>query len=237
MTARCRGWHTGPIAPGPPRPSASPPRQARSRASTERLLDAAQALVAEGGYAEATLAAIGARAGYSRGLVSTRFGSKEALLWALVERVTKGWVWGLIDPPDAGTGLEQLVASIDRIADDALADPVGLRVLQRLIFEATGPATALQEQFTRSLRAMHDGLATMIRHGIADGSIRADVDARLEAQLLLATLRGISYQWFLYPDDVDLRRLHDGLVDHMVRHLGTSVNSAARRCPAPRDRR
>lgn len=204
--------------------------------STQRLLDAAQALVAERGYTEATMVSIGERAGYSRGLVSSRFGSKETLMWALVERITAGWVWQLVDPPVAETGLEQVTAVIDLIAADAIDDPIGLRVLQRLIFEAAEPAAELQERFARSMRRMEDGVAAMIASGTRDGSIRADVEPTLEAALVLASLRGISYQWFLYPDAVDLRRLHDGLVDQVVRHLSTDLNSWERRCQAPPDR-
>jgi len=47
------------------------------------LLDAAADLIAEGGYEAMTLAAVGERAGYSRGLVTARFGSKDQLLEAL----------------------------------------------------------------------------------------------------------------------------------------------------------
>ena len=51
--------------------------QERSDLSTARLLDAAAELIEEGGYEAMTVAAVGERAGYSRGLVTARFGSKE----------------------------------------------------------------------------------------------------------------------------------------------------------------
>ena len=52
----------------------------RSERSTRALLDAAGEVIAEVGYGNMTLAAVGERAGYSRGLVTARFGSKEKLL-------------------------------------------------------------------------------------------------------------------------------------------------------------
>ncbi|MEZ5297594.1 MAG: helix-turn-helix domain-containing protein [Ilumatobacteraceae bacterium] len=65
-------------------------RQAeRSHRSSEALLDAAAELISEGGLGSMTFAAIGDRAGYSRGLVTARFGSKAGLVGALVRRV-----WG-----------------------------------------------------------------------------------------------------------------------------------------------
>ena len=44
----------------------------RSELSTRRLLDAAGELIVEGGYEAMTLAAVGERAGYSRGLPAHR---------------------------------------------------------------------------------------------------------------------------------------------------------------------
>jgi len=66
-------------------------KQARAEVSTRRLLDAARDLIAEVGYHRATLALIAQRAGYSHGLVTRRFGSKENLLYVLVERMTVTW--------------------------------------------------------------------------------------------------------------------------------------------------
>src|ERR1043165_2062786 len=63
----------------------------RTALSEDRLLGAALLLISERGYDRTTLQAIGDAAGYSRGLVSHRFGSKEGLLWALLERMFGHW--------------------------------------------------------------------------------------------------------------------------------------------------
>src|SRR5258705_6333594 len=61
-------------------------RQAERRAQSERrLLDAATQLIAEQGFSNTTLAQIGAKAGYSRGLVNERFGSKRELVKVLAD--------------------------------------------------------------------------------------------------------------------------------------------------------
>src|SRR5205085_5012871 len=59
----------------------------RVEASDRALIDAAIALIAERGYDRTTLAGIGERAGYSRGLVTQRFGNKENLLWAILRQI------------------------------------------------------------------------------------------------------------------------------------------------------
>jgi AcrR family transcriptional regulator len=63
-----------------------PPQQARTRASLERILDAAEALIAERGFDGASIADIAQRAKSSVGGVYRRFRDKEGLLLALHER-------------------------------------------------------------------------------------------------------------------------------------------------------
>jgi AcrR family transcriptional regulator len=192
------------------------PQQDRSHESTRRLLDAAAELVAERGYADATVAEIGKRAGYSRGLVSARFGSKETLMWALVQRASDAWFQNLLDPPRNGTARDQLLALVRTIGEHGVRDPLWLRVLERLIFEASGE---LRERFVASQRRMESSFRDILTRGINDCSIRGDIDAGVEAALLVATLRGISYQWFLYPDEVDILRLHEALVAQLDARL------------------
>lgn len=78
-----------------------PPQQLRSRETLDRILDAAEQLVAEKGFEDATVAEVARRAGSSVGAFYNRFRDKDGLLYALYERY-----------------LEQAVAT----ADDAL-DP------------------------------------------------------------------------------------------------------------------
>jgi AcrR family transcriptional regulator len=63
-----------------------PPRQARSQETLERILDAAEALVAEKGFEDSPVAEIVQRAGSSVGAFYARFHDKDGLLHALYER-------------------------------------------------------------------------------------------------------------------------------------------------------
>ena len=60
-----------------------PPQQARSQETLERLLDAAETLVAEKGFDDTPVAEVARRAGSSVGAFYTRFPDKDALLHAL----------------------------------------------------------------------------------------------------------------------------------------------------------
>lgn len=63
-----------------------PPRQKRSQAAMERILEAAQQLIAEEGIAGFTLNAVAARAGVAVGTVYQRFANKEDLLVSAQQR-------------------------------------------------------------------------------------------------------------------------------------------------------
>ncbi len=67
-------------------PALRTPLQARSQDSLERMLEAAEALIAEQGFARATMAEIARRARSSVGAVYARFRDKDALLTCLHER-------------------------------------------------------------------------------------------------------------------------------------------------------
>jgi AcrR family transcriptional regulator len=170
----------------------------RSERSTRALLDAAGEVIADVGYENMTLAAVGERAGYSRGLVTARFGSKEKLLQALVERMTTRWTHKNVLPRTAGrTGLEGVVVLLDAIRGQAERDPRALRVLYALMFEALGPNTDLRAHFVEFHRAMRSDITRLVRRGVRDGSIRAGADPAAEAVLIVGGLRGVAYQWAL----------------------------------------
>src|SRR5262245_38936796 len=83
-------------SPEPRVPAGAPRARRRTQhervaESDRRMLAAALRLIGERGYRGTSLAAIGEAAGYSRGLVHERFGSKAGLLWALVKQILRVW--------------------------------------------------------------------------------------------------------------------------------------------------
>ena len=63
-------------------------QEVRRTEAEQRLVAAAAEMVGEVGPSRVTLANVGERAGYSRGLATHHFGSKGALMQRLVETVT-----------------------------------------------------------------------------------------------------------------------------------------------------
>ena len=78
------------------------PRQSRSALSTTAILDAAAALIASQGIAATTIAAVAGGAGSSVGAIYFRFGDKERLVAAVLQRV-----------------IDEIVREITALLDDA----------------------------------------------------------------------------------------------------------------------
>jgi AcrR family transcriptional regulator len=64
--------------------AAPPPATRKRRQTVRRLIEAANAVVAEKGFQRASLEEIAARAGLTKGAVYSNFESKEHLFWAVV---------------------------------------------------------------------------------------------------------------------------------------------------------
>ncbi|MDX3227353.1 TetR/AcrR family transcriptional regulator [Streptomyces sp. ME19-01-6] len=73
----------------PPRGALRDPKQDRSRATRQRLLEAAVACLAERGWARSTVAVVAERAGVSRGAAQHHFPTREDLFTAAVQHVAE----------------------------------------------------------------------------------------------------------------------------------------------------
>ncbi len=185
---------------------APPPnkQQQRTQRSTNALLQAASELIVEGGFDALTFAAIGERAGYSRGLVTARFGSKDGLVDALIDRIVNTWNTRNVLPHTRElSGRDAMVRVIEAIRRQAERDPRGLRVLYALAFEAIGPHEELRLRMLKLHEGMRTDFSAIIRRGKRDGSVAAHVADDREAELIIAGLRGIGFQWLLDSSDFD----------------------------------
>jgi AcrR family transcriptional regulator len=176
-------------------------QQQRSDTSTRRLLESAGELISEVGYAGMTLAAVGERAGYSRGIVTIKFGSKANLLAAVVDRITNGWSHKRWLPLLSDkNGLDGFLALISAISEEFQRDTKGVKLLYALMFEAVQSNEDLRAEFVEFHRTQRADLAEILRRGKKDGSIHSDINVDDEAAAVVSGLRGIGYQWILDPE-------------------------------------
>jgi AcrR family transcriptional regulator len=180
-----------------PRRTQTERRQAAERA----LLTAAARLFARRGIDTTSLAEIGDEAGYSRGLVNHRFGSKAALVERLAELAQGDFVHALRRPApgeEADTLLAIISAYVDRAAQSA-AESRAFFVMWGAAFPEDSP---LRPVFIAGDRRFRDGIEALVRAGQSHGSIDAAVDPQGFAAAFVALLRGIGAQAVVDPAGV-----------------------------------
>jgi AcrR family transcriptional regulator len=213
---------TEPATGTPARPRRT---QEERRAHTEAaLLGAAADLVVEAGVAALTLARVGERAGYSRGIVTHHFGSKQALLEALAHSAQSGFVTGLEDIPP---GLEHLL----RLVTGYIGALAGAGMASRafLLLWASAPTSPeLAPIFAERDARFRADLRADVDRGIADGSVRPEVEPDAVAVAVVGQLRGVSMQHQLDPTAVDTARVGALLADTWRRALHTGAEPQPR---------
>ncbi|MEX0408375.1 TetR/AcrR family transcriptional regulator [Aquibium sp. LZ166] len=188
----------------PDHPPARRTQQERREQTERKVIAAATALVAEQGSRALTLAKVGAAAGYSRGIVSHHFGSRENLLRAVMRDAQ---AFSLPAPgASAGAWLAGMVSAY-------LRNVTNQRPAARAFLQMWGEAIA-RDPVLMPLYAEQDArfrrlLADKVREGIRDGSVRPDADPEAMAVSLLGLLRGIALQLISTPAPTRVKAIID----------------------------
>jgi AcrR family transcriptional regulator len=161
--------------------------QRQRRDETERrLLDATASLVAAGGSRAVTLQEVGRLAGYSRGIVNHMFGTKEALLAALVT----GAQQRVGPPPMSSPGLDRLRQRTARYIGQISAGDDHARAFLLLWAESVGATPQLRAMFAERDNLFAREIREDLAAGITDGVIRPETDVEATILALIAVLRG-----------------------------------------------
>ena len=168
------------------------------QASLESLLDAALRLFVSQGYRSTNLEQIAGAARLTKGAVYFYFGSKEAVLVALLERVRRIVVDDAIAVVAAArpTPTDKLVAYIHYQANLGIThrDEVLLLLLMGLEFKERGGDG--QDFLARLYKRQCSFIEALVKAGQAAGEFRTDVRAKELASIVLATHDGTFLEWF-----------------------------------------
>lgn len=179
-------------------------QQERVQDSTRLLFRAAADLIAEVGFDAATAAEIGRRAGFSRSMVRARFGSKQQLLEAILTETYQSLL--LVAQPDSASGLQRVLARIGATAALLEESPALVRIIFTIEFQAAGNDSALTERVAHRVTSLRADILAAITAGLADGSVRADINADSASHGIVADGIGTAFIWLVNPaDDMDLR--------------------------------
>lgn len=209
----------------PPVQSLMPRRtQAERRAESEnRLLAAAAEIIASEGYLAATLERVGERAGFSRGLASRKYGSKDGLIEAVIWRVS-AHVHEQVDLAIAGVAdpLEQLLRLFDRFVELVLSD-TSVRAYFVLFSAMIANRLDTRPVFDEVQQRFGERISALIGEAQATGAIPAAIPAPHAAFMVGCLLAGISIETAVdYPIDgeSDPVALRVDLVAMLRRALG-----------------
>lgn len=182
-----------------------PPAQRR-----EALIAAAIRVIAAEGMAGATTRAVAAEAGMSLASLHYVFGSRDALLQAVIEQVVEAEaraaedVLAVFDAHGSAISLDALLATgLDHFIDGLLASPDDELALAELTIHArrAGMTELLDEQRRIYLAAAGRTLARAAAHAGAEWTVPLPEVAKL----LTTQLDGITYSWLAHRDEASAR--------------------------------
>lgn len=205
----------------------------RRRQSERALVDAAIAIVAESGVGALTFEAIGEKSGYSRGLVTQRFGSKRGLIDAMIEQL-HGEMQTMIAARgiEALPGLEAVLLWTDLYLREVFHNE-RLQTYFKLLAASVADDADLRSAFAQEHERVKAMLAHLIRKGQTGGSIRPEVDINAVATMIGSLQIGISTQRLVDPKTA-LEPLLAGVMDSLRQTLArngapTSPSGISRR--------
>ncbi|AWI29681.1 TetR/AcrR family transcriptional regulator [Streptomyces sp. ICN441] len=198
-----------------PAGSAKEPKQDRSRATRQRLLEAAVACLAERGWAGSTVSVVAERAGVSRGAAQHHFPTREDLFTAAVEYVAEERSSALRSLP--GQSRAAVVAAlVDLYTGPLFRAALHLWVAASNEEQLRGPVTELEARVGRET------------HRIAVELLGADETVpgvRETVQGLLDMARGLGLANLLTDDAARRRRVVGQWARLLEETLGGNVSA------------
>ena len=195
----------------------------RTAISDRAMLDAAVELILEHGTDKTTLAAIGEKAGYSRGLATYRFGSKAGLFDEVCKSISRRWLEYLNEGVGEEFGVDAMCAALDAYFRFVSDLPREARVLQILYCAAASPKSEYQQTSVNLHQRQRDDVADWIQRGINDGSVREDVDPESVAAQYIAYISGMTYLWLIHPTSVDFHKANEDMKKHLKLSLKSQI--------------
>lgn len=195
----------------------------RSAESEDRLLAAAAAIIAKEGYLAATLERVGTAAGFSRGLASRKYGSKDGLIEAVIWRVSAS-VHTEVDAAIDGLSspLEQLLALFDRFVALVLRD-TSVRAYFVLFSAMIANRLETRAVFEEVQQRFGARIEELVVAGQARGEIAPALPPQHLAFMVGCLLAGISIETAM-----DYQTTGGANPDDLRRDLGTMLRAALR---------
>lgn len=199
--------------------------QAERRGEAEaRLLEAAIVLVAERGYDGFSLAELGERANFSRGLPSHYFGSKANLLAAVAKKIINDFIQLRQSPDDSPSTFDRLEEIVWRYIGSTERRQPQTRALHAIV-----GAALFNPELRPMVQEMNDlgrgVIRTELRKGMMTGDVASDIKPDAEALVFLAFLRGVALL-YLVDGTIGIREAAQEFLLAFRRRLAAPITSS-----------
>jgi AcrR family transcriptional regulator len=161
---------------GEPTPNAYHGHRERQR---RRILEAAEALFDEHGIDRVTMAEITSASGVRASTLYQYFSSKDDIVWAILSNALKDVTQRIEERLEsATTGLSKITALLDFMADELSTNPAKVRFMAQFdaMYARHWPAERMVTLEAQINPKGFEYFSKLIREGIADGSLRHDLD-------------------------------------------------------------
>ena len=166
----------------------------RTEISDRRMFDTAVTLINERGPSGTRLSDVGVLAGYSRGLASHRFGSKDNLFNFVVLRVGDIWLEQLKQATVNQSGFKAIESAVDQHYQFCVEAPAHLRAFYTLWFESVNAQSELSDTIQKIHQRRFQDVVNWVLND-ADTSDSEKRDADIIAAQFSASVIGIVYYW------------------------------------------
>lgn len=175
---------------------------ASTEAMKRSIVQAATEVFAESGYRAGSLRTIGERVGITDAGILHHFGSKSALLAAVLD-----WRDERVAPllPEPGVSGVETFEGLLRIADYIPTEPGIARVHCTLLAESTDPNHPAHAFFVKRYDRIRGELLAAFQNARNQGRLKDGVDPGRAAALTLAVMDGLQLQYLLHPSAVNIR--------------------------------
>lgn len=178
----------------------------RTALSDSKMFKAAIKLICETGTHNTTLKDIGEHAGYSRGLASHRFGSKDALFANLIHNFNTRWAIQLETHLAGHSGLSSIFAALESIEDFLIEESDYMRAMYILWYESIASHSEMRERLIENHHTYRRDVSGWVRRGQEEKSISDHIDPDRYAVQYCSFVFGTIYQWLVAPETIDVRR-------------------------------
>ncbi len=192
-----------------------------AQATREGILDAALACFHENGVANTSLAAIGERAGYTRGAVYWHFKNKTEVLEAMINRERVPFIKRLqrtYSPHRTTPVLDLRSAMLVSLSE--LATEPHLRDMMEIMLrnDLSAESQAMQQLQHDSIEEEMAIFRRAFERARELGQLRDGVDTAVVSRILHAGVTGVLYSAMLEPSQFDLQRDSREIMDVLLAH-------------------